>query len=375
MSTLTHNNNVTQTHQVATTTEHTTSNHYNLASKTLPKSSLGYKFVTNTVNVIGVSVKEGQQLTGVEQAPGLFRKGGLLKGIKALGWEINDLGDLTKENLQDAIDEQEELDSAGYKYVLPNIEVLGCMNHELSKRTFKSAQENRMVLTLGGDHGLASGSIHGMLQAYPDLKVIWIDAHGDCNTPETSPSGNYHGMPAAHILGWIPEGTMKAFDWLKGNLLKPENIVFIGLRDLDDGEKQLLRDHEIKVYTPYDIEEMGGIARVMDEALDYLKCGKDHDSPIHLSWDIDGCDSGFITGTGTKARCGITERESHYILKRVAKTGNLVSIDMVEVNTSLEEAVEEDREVLHGDNKLLTGTPTLVYAMEFILSALGDRWL
>ena len=370
---------------MSTTINHTSTQEHHLRTKTTPSqplaleertNHLGYKFVSSTVNIVGVSVKEGQQLTGVEKTPSLFRKGGLLKGITNLGWEINDLGDLTKESLQDDIDEQEEMDGSQYKYVLPKIEILGCMNNRLSQITKKSSSEGNMMVTLGGDHGLASGSIHGLLQTYPDLKVIWVDAHGDCNIPETSPSGNYHGMPAAHILGWIPQGTMKSFDWLKGNLLKPENIVFIGLRDLDEGEKKLLNDHNIKVYTPYDIEDKGGIGTVMNEALAYLKADSDQDCPIHISWDVDGCDPGFIKATGTMARCGITERESHYILRRVARTGNLVSLDMVEVNAALGEGgFAEQREVFHGDNKLLVGNSTLVYAMEFILSALGDRWL
>lgn len=332
-----------------------------------------YKHITkNTVSIIGVSVKEGQQLTGVETAPQKMREGGLTAGIKQLGWEIEDTGDLTKEDLMDDICD-EEMNDQPYQFVLPNIEVLGCMNKRLSELAHEKSSEGKFVLTLGGDHGLASGSIHGMLQTYEDLKVIWIDAHGDCNTVETSPSGNYHGMPVAHLLHWIPAGSMKSFDWLQKQL-KPENLVFIGLRDLDDGEKKLLKEHKIKVYTPYDIEDKGGIANVMDEALEYLKADKEEDSHIHISWDVDGCDPSFIRATGTKSRCGLTERESHYILKRTAMTGNLVSLDMVEVNPSLEKG-DEMREVLHGDNPLLKGSPTLVYAMEFIMSALGHRWL
>lgn len=332
-----------------------------------------YKFINNKeLSVIGVSVKEGQQLTGVEMAPGQMRKSGLLTAISNLGWQIEDTGDLTKEDLMEEI-EEEEMSNKPYKYVLPNIEVLGCMNKRLSEIAHKKSQEGKFVLTLGGDHGLASGSIHGMLETYEDLKVIWIDAHGDCNTVETSPSGNYHGMPVAHLLHWIPQGTVKSFDWLQKKL-KPENIVFIGLRDLDDGEKKLLKEHNIKVYTPYDIEDKGGISRVMDEALEYLNADEGKQSPIHISWDVDGCDPSFITATGTKSRCGLTERESHYILMRTAMTGNLVSLDMVEVNPNLEKEAAE-REVLHGDNPVLKGSPTLVYAMEFILSALGHRWL
>lgn len=268
--------------------------------------------------------------------------------------------------------EKELENSKEYKYVLPNIEILGVMNKKLAEAAQAASAEKNFTLILGGDHGLATGSISGMLETYPDLKVIWIDAHGDCNIPEISPSGNYHGMPVAHLLGWIPEGSMKGFDWFVPKL-KAENIVFIGLRDLDKGEKKLLEDHNIKFYTPFDIETTGGMGKVMSEVLEYLGAEKGQKSPVHISFDVDGCDPSFIPATGTKSRCGLSERESHFILQRTQRTGNLVSLDMVEINPELEPK-KDLREVLHGDNKLLKGTPSVVYAMEFILSALGASW-
>lgn len=342
-----------------------------MKSITKKETQNSQKFVNNTVSVIGVSVKEGQKKTGVEEGPTRFREGGLLNAVKEFGWQINDLGDITKESLAEEL-EEEEYNEKEYKYVLPNIDVLGVMNKKLSELAAQSSANKDFVLTLGGDHGLATGSISGMLETHPNLKVIWVDAHGDCNIPEISPSGNYHGMPVAHLLGWIPEGSMKAFDWLTPKL-KPENIVFIGLRDLDKGEKELLKKHDIKFFTPYDIELNGGIGQVMELTLDYLGANDEESAPIHISWDVDGCDPSFIPATGTKSRCGLTERESHFILQRTQRTGNLVSLDLVEVNPQLEPS-QEHREVLHGDNKILKGTPTVVYAMEFVLSALGFSW-
>lgn len=331
------------------------------------------KYTNNTVSIIGVSVKEGQQLTGVEQSPQMFRNCGLVAAIKEMGMEIHDTGDLTKEAMHDEI-EAEIANEQEYKYLLPNIEIIGVMNKNLHDIAHERSSQKDFVLTLGGDHGLATGSIAGMQKTYENLKVIWFDAHGDCNIPETSPSGNYHGMPVAHLLGWIKKGEMKSFDWLTPSL-KAENIVFIGLRDLDQGEKDLLKKHNIRVYTPYDIELKGGIGNIMNEALEYLQCDSQHSNPIHVSFDVDGCDPSFLTATGTKSRCGLSERESHFMLKRIAATGNLVSLDMVEVNPELENDKNAIREILHGDNKLLRGPPTLVYAMEFILSALGHKWL
>lgn len=248
------------------------------------------------------------------------------------------------------------------------------MNKTLSDMCHQASSKKETVVVLGGDHGLASGSISGMKKTYPDLKVIWFDAHADANTPEISPSGNYHGMPAAHLMGWMEKGTIKGFDWFEP-CLKAEDIVYFGLRDVDPKERELVRKAGIKVYSPYDIEKVGGIGKAMDEALAYLKCGDDDKCPIHISFDVDGCDPSFITATGTRARNGLTERESHYIVRRAAQTGNLVSIDMVEVNPELEDSPDTVREVLHGDMPGLVGPPTAVYACEFILSALGNTWM
>ena len=328
-------------------------------------------FVTHQCSIVGVAVKEGQQLHGVELSPGLFRRAGLLRAIQNLGWKVKDLGDITISDLEDKICEVEDC-TKKYKYELENCEILGPMNEELCNIVHQAALRKDFVCILGGDHGLATGSITGMLRAYENLKVVWIDAHGDCNIPETSPSGNYHGMPAAHLMGWMSEGELKGFDWFQP-LLKPENLVYIGLRDVDDGEKALLQKHNIKCYSPYDIEKLHGISNVMDEVCEYLEIEEGQRNPVHISWDVDACDPEFMSGTGTRARCGLTLRESHFILKRLWLTKNLVSMDMVEVNTLLEE--DQDRETLHGDSPILRGKKTILYACELILSGLGSSWL
>ena len=334
-------------------------------------SHMFQNFVTHTVSICGIAVKEGQKLTGVELSPPLFRKCGLLSVIMELGWNINDLGDIATEDLESLIKEI-EADPKEYKSVVENAHVIGPMCEVLSEMTYDASQRRDFTLVLGGDHGLATGSISGMLKTYPDLKIIWIDAHGDCNTVETSPSGNYHGMPVAHLLGWIKEGEIKGFDWFTPSL-KAENIVYIGLRDVDAQEKKLLKDHNIKCFSPYDIEIKGGIANVMTETLAYLGADNGNKTPIHCSWDVDGCDPEFMSGTGTRARCGLTLRESHFILQRMFNTGNMVSLDMVEVNTLLDESGL--REMLHGDIPVLKGKKTILYASELILSGMGFKWL
>ena len=335
------------------------------------EGQVDFKFCTNKLTVIGVSVFEGQQLTGVEETPDKFREGGLLKCLSNLGWEVKDLGDITKESLEKEIHALENDKSRKYTYDLPNIEIIGTVNQKLCDLNHQESKQGRFVLNIGGDHGLASGSITGMLKTYSNLKVIWVDAHGDCNTPETSMSGNYHGMPVAHVLGWITKNQVKGFDWLDIHL-KPENLVYIGLRDLDRKEKTLLLNNKIKYYTPYDIEHAGGIKFVMDEAMKYLQIEKEDNNPIHVSWDVDACDPSFIYGTGTKARAGISERESHYILQRIAATGNLVSFDIVEVNPALD--IIKEREIFHGDNPIIKGTQSVCNSIDLTLSALGFSW-
>lgn len=328
-----------------------------------------FKHCSNLLSVVGVSVKEGQQLSGVEQSPKLFRDGGLLEWLTEIGWQIRDMGDITKESLHADIEAEVECNKEEYKFKLENIEIIGCMNKKLHDLCHEETKKGRFMLNLGGDHGLASGTITGSLRTYPNLRVIWVDAHGDCNTPETSPSGNYHGMPMAHVFGWIKKGDLKSFDWLDVHI-KPENVVYVGLRDLDTLEKGLLAKNNVKYFTPFDIDAMGGIKNAMDEALQYLQADKGQDNPIHVSWDVDACDPTYIYGTGTKARGGLSERESHYMLKRIAATGNFVSLDMVEVNPELDTIKE--REHYHGDYPKIKGTQTICNAIELTASALGN---
>ena len=331
----------------------------------------GYTFTGKKLSVLGISVMEGQDIQGVEEAPKYLREAGLITCLKDLEWDIKDLGEITSKTVEDRIEEFKKKPSEGFKCKVRDEEVIGAVNERIAQICHEETKNGRFMLNLGGDHGLASGTITGSRRTYPNLKLIWFDAHGDCNTPEISPSGNYHGMPAAHVFGWIKNTDLKCFEWVDVNIA-PENVVFIGLRDLDKGEKDLLTKHGIKYYTPYDIENVGGIKYVMDETLNYLQCNQGQNNPVHISWDVDGCDPSYIYGTGTKSRIGVSERESHYILQRVANTGNLVSLDMVEINPYLEK--EAHRAHFHGDNPNIKGSPSVANGVELILSALGFSW-
>ena len=317
------------------------------------------------LNIIGVAVNEGQDLGGTELGPKALRDAGLIPVAHALGWSVRDLGDITNSKI-----EHDNVDPTKYKYSdVKNALTLGGMCKKLRDMCKASAEAGGFTLILGGDHGLATGSIAGMKAAYPDLKVLWIDAHADCNIPEGSPSGNYHGMPVAHLLGWMGEGTVPGFDWLKP-CLKSEDIVYIGLRDIDEFERKMLKKHNIKIFDMDDVTELG-IGGVMKEVISYFNSdGKDH--PIHVSFDIDAVDPAYAPQTGTKARGGLTDREAHFILRKLVKTGNVVSIDLGEVNPELE-SLQPNREKFHGDNKLIDGTETVCFGVELIQSILGYR--
>jgi arginase len=325
-----------------------------------------YSFLKNrTVGVVGVSVREGQELEGPEVAPQYIREAGLFNVIKSLGWENEDYGDI-KEGSKFEESSRKESSENTYKYNdMKHALELGSVNRQLYETTKAMSQKGQFALTLGGDHGLATGSIAGLKATYPDLKVIWVDAHADCNTPETSPSGNYHGMPVAHLLGWLGEKTVPGFDWFQPCLTN-KDIVFIGLRDLDPEEKKNLKKHGIKCFTMHEVLRLG-IGEVMKQTINYLgQDGQTH--PIHISFDIDGVDPSVAYGTGTKARGGILYREAHYILREAAATGQLVGLDMVEINPLL----DRPKEHFHGDNKHIHGTETVALGLELIASTLGD---
>jgi arginase len=330
-----------------------------------------YKFLRNRiVGLVGVSIKEGQDLDGPELAPQYIREAGLFEVIKSLGWSYEDYGDI-KEPLKNEENIKNEIleDKNKYKYHdMRNALELGKYNRKLYETTKEMSKKGQFALTLGGDHGLASGSISGLKETYPDLKVIWIDAHADCNTPETSSSGNYHGMPVAHLLGWMGDKTVPGFDWFSPCLTN-KDIVFIGLRDIDPEEKKNLKKYGIKCFTMHDVLRLG-IGEVMKQTLSYLsQDGENH--PLHVSFDIDGCDPSIAYGTGTKSRGGIQYREAHYILREAAATERLVGMDMVEINPLL----DIPNEHFHGDNKHIRGTQTVAFGISLIASTLGDYLL
>eukprot|EP00919_Chromeraceae_sp_WS-2016_P041426 GHVR01098700.1.p1 GENE.GHVR01098700.1~~GHVR01098700.1.p1 ORF type:complete len:192 (+),score=9.90 GHVR01098700.1:2373-2948(+) len=188
----------------------------------------------------------------------------------------------------------------------------------------KSLSENinSIPLTIGGDHSVATGSIHALLQKYPNLKVIWVDAHPDFIDCEQSEYPGYHGMPLSHLAG---VNRLPGFKWLT-TILPCENIVLIGIRDIDPDEWISLTKQHIKCFTPDHIDQYG-IGKIMQMALEYLD--PNGNSPFHISFDIDAMDPYLAQGTGTKFRDGLTHREGCHIIRRVAHERVLVGMDIV----------------------------------------------
>ncbi|TKW55548.1 Arginase [Colletotrichum tanaceti] len=219
---------------------------------------------------------------------------------------------------------------------MKNPKAVSAVTQRIADQVYQQSRLGRLTLTLGGDHSIAIGTIAGSAKATRerlgrDIAVIWVDAHADINTPETSDSGNVHGMPVAFVTGLAKEQRPEYFGWLRDeHMLSLKKLVYIGLRDVDPGEKRILRENGVKAFSMFDIDRYG-IGRVMEMALAHIGS----DTPIHLSFDVDALDPMWAPSTGTPVRGGLTLREGDYICECVHETGSLVALDLVEVNPSL----------------------------------------
>ncbi|KAF2402461.1 Ureohydrolase [Trichodelitschia bisporula] len=283
------------------------------------------------LGLVAVGFSGGQCKDGVDAAPMALIEAGLITQLTSeldfnvhYDGQVHSYADLRPEH---------DPPHRGMK----NPRAVSAATQALSAQVYAHAKEGRFVLTLGGDHSIAIGSVSGVQKAVRercgrDVALVWVDAHADINTPESSGSGNIHGMPVAFLTGLAREEDKSMFGWLeeegKVNLRK---IVYIGLRDVDRGEKKILREHGIRAFSMHDIDRHG-IGKVMDMALGWIGS----DTPIHLSFDVDALDPMWAPSTGTPVRGGLTLREGDFIAECVHETGNLVALDLVEVNPSLE---------------------------------------
>jgi arginase len=287
----------------------------------------------------------GADRRGVDMGPSAIRYAALADELAAAGVDTVDAGDLLVPRA-----EERDPGDASAKF-LPEIEDV-CSR--LADEVADAIADGRRPLVLGGDHAVAIGSLVGCSRD-ADVGALWFDAHGDFNTPETSPSGNVHGMPLAAALG---EGRFADEPWAQADGLREENVVYVGLRTLDEAERDAIRDSEMTAYTMSDIDERG-ITDVVDEALDVATHGVEG---IHVSFDMDWLDPDEAPGVGTPVRGGATYREAHAALERVAQRDRdddvLRSMDIVEVNPILDDS-----------------NRTADIAAELAASALGKRIL
>lgn len=303
-------------------------------------STIPQKFLTAPADlgVVAVGFSGGQCKDGVDAAPDALIQAGLLTQIEEeLGYNLH--GDSKVHNYNEMRPQGGDSPHRGMK----NPRSVSAVTKTLAERVYEQAKHGRMVLTLGGDHSIAVGTIAGSSKAIrerlnKDIAVIWVDAHADINTPETSDSGNIHGMPVAFLTGLASEDRHDIFGWLNEDFgekpaLSVAKLVYIGLRDVDRGEKRILRENGIKAFSMHDVDRHG-IGKVVEMALAHIGS----DTPIHLSFDVDALDPQWAPSTGTPVRGGLTLREGDYIAECVHETGQLVAMDLVEVNPSLEVA-------------------------------------
>eukprot|EP00043_Microstomoeca_roanoka_P000534 m.28012 g.28012 ORF g.28012 m.28012 type:complete len:384 (+) comp10365_c0_seq1:171-1322(+) len=314
-----------------------------------------YLTAPKTCAVIGAPLVFGQPFDGVQKAPAALRDAGLVDGILKLGWRVSERGDLRFDPPKANTPEYSGPGNCKLSAAV------GKANEKIFRTTRDAAEQGKFVLVLGGDHAIATGTLAGALSVRPDVGVLWVDAHADINTPETSPSGNMHGMPLGLVSGLFDHSLLPGHDWLKDvPKLNLQNLVYVGLRDLDFPERAIIRKHNIKAFTMYHVDKYG-IGKVMEMALDHLGS-----RPLHLSYDIDACDPIIAPSTGTAVRGGLSYREAHYVAEAAAESGNLVSMDLVEVNPTLkgEEAFG-----------ISLGQETVELGMALATSALGNRIL
>jgi arginase len=299
------------------------------------------------IRIIGVPMDLGASRRGVDMGPSALRVAGLQARIKQLGYQVEDIGNIS-------VKQPEEM-SYGEKRAKYLAEIADACK-DLGAMVEKSLEENQVPVVLGGDHSIAAGSLSGVASHFKKkekrIGLIWLDAHGDINTPESSPSGNVHGMPLAATMGY---GAMELVELLDFKpKVEPQNISLVGIRDLDSFEKKLAKKSGVHVFTMRDIDERG-MREVMSDALKYAM---DDTGGIAVSLDMDFVDPSDAPGVGTPVRGGATYREAHLAMEMIADTEAMASLEIVEINPVIDE---------HNRTALL--------GVELVLSALGKKIL
>ncbi|HEY9841181.1 MAG: arginase [Candidatus Sericytochromatia bacterium] len=277
------------------------------------------------ISVIGAPLDLGAGHRGVDAGPSAFRIAGLVQAIKDMGYPVTDEG-----NIQVQIPETLPEGQANAKYLEEIADA--CESQRL--KVCEALKKGNFPLVLGGDHSIAIGTIAALSSFYreqdQEIGVIWVDAHADMNTPDTTHSGNIHGMPLAVALG---RGAAELVN-LGGFSPKitPDHVVLIGIRDLDIEEKRTVKELGVKAFTMTDIDELG-MSTVIRQAIEIAGSGT---AGIHLSFDFDGLDPEVAPGVGTPVKGGIRYREAHLLMEKIALTGRMIGLEMVELNPILD---------------------------------------
>ncbi len=296
-----------------------------------------------TVRIIGAPTDYGTNRRGVDMGPSAIRYAGLVDRLDASGRQTIDVGDLF---VARTAEQGAHPTDANARHLDETREVCERIEREVDD----AIESDEVPLLLGGDHSVAIGTVNGATRESP-IGAVWFDAHGDFNTPSTSPSGNVHGMPLAALLG---RGAFEEMEWARADGLREENVAIIGVRTLDEHEREQLRQSDITVFTMSDIDTRG-LTDVVAEALEIATDGVDG---FHVSLDMDWLDPQIAPGVGTPVRGGVTYREAHAAMEQVAEQddASVRSIEIVEVNPILDEQNE-----------------TAELATELVTSALGKR--
>lgn len=261
----------------------------------------------------------GQPRKGVENAPQHLHKYGLTSRLASV---------FQVEHEELRFDEPRGVHNSEAHYLAS-----GQACSVIFEKVRNAAEHGRVCLTLGGDHSIAFATLPALESCYEDLRVVWFDAHGDANTPETSPSGNLHGMPLAAALGQVSKGSLPGFEWLQ-NFVKPENVALVGVRALDEEERRNLERLGIQIYSAADVAKLGMLTVIRDIESRL----KTNEHPVHLSFDIDGVDPRCVPSTGTPEPDGVSLEDALMLVNAMYETDNLVGMDFVELNPHIEPA-------------------------------------
>ena len=297
--------------------------------------------------IIGVPMDLGAGRRGVDMGPSAIRIAGLNQAMALLGYDVTDAGNVHV-HPPEAIEEM----NPRARYLTQ----IAAAAEELAAMTEAALEENALPVILGGDHSIAIGSVAGLASYYrkrnQKVGIIWLDAHADSNTPETSPSGNIHGMPLAALLGRGARELTHVAGFAPKVL--PENTAIIGARSIDPGERELLKSLGIRVFTMSELDERG----LADIVLEAVEIASLNTAGLHVTMDMDFIDPFYAPGVGTPERGGATYREGHLAMEKIAESSRVLSVELTEVNPVFD-----------------TANQTAQLAVELILSALGKKIL